>query len=305
MGKASFGFGVPTTFTSGRIDAQDIRRMVRVAEQGGLRVIAVGDHLNWYSGTLEATTVLGFLAAETDLDLLANVIVLPLRNPYLMAKTAATIASLAAGEFSLGVGVGGANESEYAALGVDPSDRGARMDASLAILSDLLRGDGVDVDGPFHRCRAAPLDPPARVPILIGGRGPAALRRAATLADGWSAAWLRPEQFDRRAREIERELRRLGRPVEQFRFVAHARLAFGRDADDAWREPGEHMRRHYESGVVEAFRRHTICGPPGEVAAELARYAGAGAQQIVVTFASQDHTRDLRRFCDEVMPLMP
>lgn len=298
------GYGIPTMFTAGPIGPADIRRMLRTAEEGGLATIAVGDHLNWYSGTLEAVTVLGFLAAETDLHLQANVIVLPLRNPYLIAKGAATIATLAAGGFSLGVGVGGEHEAEYQALGVEAGNRGSRMDEALPIVASLLRGEAVDVDGEYYHCRAAPLDPPASVPVLIGGRGPAALRRAAEVGDGWSSAWVRPDQFRRRADRIRQGLRIAGRSADDFRFVAHARIAFGRDASDAWAHASEYLSLHYGTEAVEAFRRHTICGEPSKVANALNDYRDAGAEEVIVTFASDDHARDLQRFCDEVMPLI-
>lgn len=65
------------------------------------------------------------------------------------------------------------------------------------------------------------------------------------------------------------------------------------------------MADHYGTTDVGPFQRQTVCGTPRDVADELIRYLDVGVGRIIITFASMDHTRDLERFCDEVMPLLP
>ena len=100
----------------------------------------------------------------------------------------------------LGVGVGGEDRHEIEICGVDPRTRGRRTDESLAALRALLSGEATSHRGEFFQfedARIAPApDPP--VPIVIGGRSDAAIRRAAVHGDGWLGVWCSPKRKFRR-----------------------------------------------------------------------------------------------------------
>ena len=116
-----------------------------------------------------------------------------------------SITQLAPGRLVLGVGLGGDDAHELEVCGVDPRTRGRRMDECLTILRRLLAGDPVDFDGDLisvHDGRVLP-PPPQPVPVLIGGRSDAALRRAARFGDGWLGVFVTPDRYDDIRRRVE------------------------------------------------------------------------------------------------------
>jgi len=120
-----------------------------------------------------------------------SVLVVPMRNPVYLAKQVATLDRLSGGRVLLGVGVGWQRE-EFEALGVQTFDqRGEVTDEWLTLMRRLWSEDVVEQRGRFYQHGPIMVRPaPARAggpPILVGGNGPRALRRAATLGDGWHA----------------------------------------------------------------------------------------------------------------------
>ena len=155
---------------------------------------------------LEALMTLSFVAAATaKIGLGTEVLVLPQRQPTLVAKQVSTLDTLSGGRVRLGVGVGW-QFAEYEALGEPFSDRGRRMDEAIKLLKHYWRDAQVDFDGEFYRADAIAMEPKPpqgeRLPIWIGGSTPAALRRVAELGDGWLAPALTTIEDIQAAREI-------------------------------------------------------------------------------------------------------
>src|SRR3954454_8893270 len=122
---------------------------------------------------------------------------LPLRHPVPVARQLATIAELAPGRLTLGVGIGGEGPHEVEVSGVDMTARGRRMDECLRILRDLATGTPSDFDGKFFSHSDALIlpAPSPSIPLIVGGRSDAAVRRAATLGDGWLGIWVSPRRY--------------------------------------------------------------------------------------------------------------
>jgi probable F420-dependent oxidoreductase len=140
---------------------------------------------------LEALATLAFCAAITErIGLGTEVLVLPQRQPALVAKQISTIDTLSGGRVRLGVGVGW-QESEFEALGADFSHRGRVMDEAIRLLRVCWREKQIDFPGRYIKAEAIAMEPkPPRAggpPIWVGGGSPAALKRAGTLGDGWLA----------------------------------------------------------------------------------------------------------------------
>ncbi|MFF1837377.1 LLM class F420-dependent oxidoreductase [Streptomyces sp. NPDC058231] len=147
--------------------------------------IAVPADADW----LDPMLALTFAAAVTSrIELASGVLLLPEHNPVLVAKQAASLDVLSAGRFSLGVGTGWSAE-EFAALGVPFAKRGRRTEEYLAAMRTLWSQDPASFTGEFIRFEAIRVNPkPLRgghLPVVIGGNSDVALRRAATLTDGW------------------------------------------------------------------------------------------------------------------------
>jgi alkanesulfonate monooxygenase SsuD/methylene tetrahydromethanopterin reductase-like flavin-dependent oxidoreductase (luciferase family) len=295
------GLMVPSIFVQQPLKGDELRAFVRTADEAGVASLMVGDHLNWYCGTFECLTLASFVGAMTRARVGTNVLVLPLRQPFVVAKMAATLAHLTDGRFALGVGVGGEHPAEFEALGIPPERRGARTDEGLALIRRLLKGEHVDVEGQFVSARGAHLDPNPGFALLLGGRSEAALRRVARYGDGWSSAWVRPDQFRQARAQITELTREAGRDPERFEWVAHARVVLGRTQDEAWDDASAYLARYYNADPGP-FRGHTIAGPPESAIEKIGAYFEAGADEVLVTFAARDVVGQQQRFVNDVLP---
>ena len=130
---------------------------------------------------------IGAMAAVTaQVHFVTGVYVLPLRNPFLVAKAVTTAAVIAQGRVALGVGAGWMKE-EFDLLEQEFRTRGRRMDEMIEVLRKLWRGGWVEHHGEFYdfdRLEMSPV-PEEPTPIYVGGLSEPALRRAATRGDGW------------------------------------------------------------------------------------------------------------------------
>ena len=177
------------------VTGEGVVRLARAAEAAGFDGYGFTDHpaptQAWLDAcghdALEPFVALGVVAAVTStIRLIPNIVVLPYRNPFVVAKAAATLDSLSGGRFTLATGVGYL-EGEYAALGVDHSQRAALFDEALEVLGRVWAGDAISFEGAGFRAESitAHPRPSAPVPIWIGGNSAAARRRVAAHGDGW------------------------------------------------------------------------------------------------------------------------
>ena len=134
----------------------------------------------------DAFVVLAYLSALTHtVKLGTSVLALPYRNPLVSAKMIATLDSLSEGRVILGVGVGGAPD-EFEALGIPSDQRGPRASEYLRIMIELWISDHSYYQGRFSGVRLAPMpQQQPHLPIWIGGRSDAALRRDVCFGDAW------------------------------------------------------------------------------------------------------------------------
>ena len=152
---------------------------------------------------LETFMTLSHLAAVTSrVTLGTEVLVLPQRQPTLVAKQVSTLDTLSGGRVRLGIGVGW-QESEYDALGEDFHTRGARMDEAIRLLRACWSDAQIDFAGKHYQVTAMGMEPKPpqgrRLPIWVGGRSEPAYRRVAQLGDGWLAGGMPDVETTRRA----------------------------------------------------------------------------------------------------------
>jgi probable F420-dependent oxidoreductase len=159
---------------------------------GSVYPFATDGRATWPTTTpyVEALVALAAAAAVTGRVRLGTaVLVLPQRNPVLLAKQVASIAVMSGGRVALGVGAGWLRE-EFAALDAPFEARGARMDEWLALLRECWTGRPAEYRGAYYHLPADTFvlpAPPAPIPLYVGGHSPVALRRAGRLGDGWLA----------------------------------------------------------------------------------------------------------------------
>lgn len=196
-------------FAQGMIgaDPRDWPYLAAVAEEVGFDSVAVSDHVVYpsylsskYPYTPDGTPLfspeeawpdpwvaIGAMAAVTTrLRFVTNVYVLPLRNPFVVAKAVGTAAFLSNDRVGLGIGAGWMAE-EFELMEQPFAKRGRRMDEMLEVIRGLWAGGMFEHHGEFYdfdpvEMRPAPTKP---VPVYVGGHSEVAFRRAARLGDGW------------------------------------------------------------------------------------------------------------------------
>ncbi len=194
------------------IGPESIVGQARLAEELGYAGVWVPDHLlppepygDVYGGVYEALMLLSHIAAVTSrVTLGTTVIIAPLREPVLLAKQLATLERLAPGRVVFGVGVGW-DASEFDAVGVPFSQRGARTDETIDLVRTLHRGE-TPRENQFFGSAAGVFEPrpTAPLPIMVGGMTGPAFRRAARVADRWQAFGLSPQEFRTRREDLDR-----------------------------------------------------------------------------------------------------
>ena len=136
----------------------------------------------------EILVVFGYIAGiAPELELVTGVVIAPQRQTALLAKQAAEVDLLTNGKFRLGLGIGW-NFVEYEALGEDFTNRGRRFEEQIELMRRLWTEPVFDYEGRWHTITAAGINPlPVQrpIPIWIGASAERALRRAATVADGF------------------------------------------------------------------------------------------------------------------------
>jgi probable F420-dependent oxidoreductase len=179
------------------VSGPGVGEVAAAAEAAGFHGLGFTDHpaptQRWLEAgghdALDPFVALGFAAARTaTLRLIPNIVVLPYRNPFLVAKAGATLDLLSGGRFTLAVGAGYL-KAEFAALGVDFDARNDLLDEALDVIRAIWTTNDVTFEGRHFTARGITAHPrPASLPhppIWIGGNTGRARRRVATHGDGW------------------------------------------------------------------------------------------------------------------------
>lgn len=268
------------------------------AEQLGFDAVWAGDHLACPAPVLDAPICLAAAAAVTErVSLGLSVMLVGLRQPAWLAKQLATIDALSHGRLKLGVGVGGEFPDEFEAVGAPLSRRGARLDETLAVLPDLLTGRPVDHAGAALTLRVPALEPAMSrpPPILVGGRGDAALRRTARFGDAWLPMWLTAEKLSHRAEQLAELADANGRPRPGLALLLGVHV--DPDRSRARREAASYLAGQYGL-ALQAVERWSALGSIDRVAECVAAYRAAGVQEFVLMALARDPIRQHERLAE-------
>lgn len=181
-----------------------------------------------YTDWPDPWVMIGALATITKrLRFTNNVFVLPMRNPFLVAKAVSTAAIVSDNRVTLGVGVGWSKD-EFGLMQQDFHTRGKRTDEMIAVMKKLWSGEMVSHSGPFYpfeplEMNPAPTEP---VPMWIGGISQAALRRAARLGDGWITDLQTSDEIIDCIEQVQRLRKEFGRDQRPFEVMATPSDAF-------------------------------------------------------------------------------
>jgi probable F420-dependent oxidoreductase len=300
-------FGVTARLSTRAI----IRRTTALLEEIGFQSVWAGDHIAFTSPILDPMLGLAQAAAMSDtLQIGTGVFLLPLRSAAAAAKLGASLDHLSEGRFIFGIGAGGEFPREFAACGVSPTERGARLTEGIEVMRKLWSGKPVSHHGKVWHFDEVHMQPapvtPGGPPIWCGGRSEAALRRAGTLADGWMSYVVTPEQFAKGLATIDAARTEAGRAADPF---GTAHLLFTRLDDSyerAWDDATALLSQRYAMDFRKAAERYCAMGDPETVAATLRKFHAAGVRHVILDMLGTPEEREaqLRRFAKEVRPLI-
>lgn len=282
------GVSVPHYRPFGRRDT--VLAVIDAAEELGFDSVWTTDHIvvprsmpDPYGEMLESLTVLGVAAGRTSRLLLGtSVIVLPQREPLLLAKQVATLHHLSAGRVMLGVGVGWL-EREFEALGAPFKRRGVATTEAIALLRTIWEGGPEDAADPLADLVFSPTnDGLPRIPVFVGGNSDLALARAAQSGDGWHA---------------------VNRTVDEVASGVAAMRSHGVHT------PVVQLRLPIIPGdpAPDASSDRALTGTAREMIFRIKDYERAGVSHVTVDPTPGDRDaflRDLRWIADEVLPFV-
>jgi alkanesulfonate monooxygenase SsuD/methylene tetrahydromethanopterin reductase-like flavin-dependent oxidoreductase (luciferase family) len=245
----------------------------------GMDHVATGDHVMFQGGLGSdgLTDAASLVTANDSLGVYLAVYLLVLRHPLLVARQLLTVAQLGPGRLTLGVGIAGDDRREVAACGVDPKTRGRRMDEALDIVRQLLTGKPVSYEGAFFSLDEAALLPvlDEPIPLVVGGRSEAALRRAGRFGDGWLGIWTSARRCAEALETVEAFGVEAGRRDVAWQHGMSFWCGFGADKAVARGHVAPVMEGFYRVPFA-SFERHVPHGTPAEVADYVAPYIEAG-----------------------------
>jgi alkanesulfonate monooxygenase SsuD/methylene tetrahydromethanopterin reductase-like flavin-dependent oxidoreductase (luciferase family) len=266
------------------------------AAESGIDHLAVGDHVSFhvgigFDGLVHATTL---LAMQARLPVHVAVYLLALRHPVVVARMLSTISEIAPGRLTLGIGVGGEDRHEMEICGVDPGTRGRRTDEAMQALRALQTGEVVSFGGEhiaFERAQVLPAPSPA-VPLVVGGRSDAAVRRAGRYGDGWLGIWVSAARYASVVAQVGEIAAEAGRADLPTDHQLNVWCGFGHDRAAAVAHLAPAMSTLYAT-PFDRFERYSPSGRPSQVAEALLPYVQAGCRSFNLIIPDPEPLRAL------------
>lgn len=302
----------------------DLVSQTQFIEELGFDTVAVGERHFYEGGFLDPLTLMTTLARETtSVDLMTNVLLLPIYHPIHLGERIANIDRVADGRTRWGLSLG-YRESELTNFGVALDDRVSRFMESIHLLKQLLAGDRVTYEGDHFAVTDAFLDPqPVQTPrpkLSGGGRADVAIKRAAFRCDGFTAAESNPPALAADIETYEAALGEAGKPVDDGHvsvmvdgFVAETEAAAYDGAEPTlldlyeryaqWGNPG------YDRPNWTDIEDQILVGSVEQVIEQLEAYREAGVDHVLfrTQFPGMDDEtarRSIATFGDEVLPAL-
>ncbi len=282
---------------------------VRV-EQLGYESIWVWDHIllgvDPYFPILDSLSVLTAVAAHTErIRLGTDILVLPARNPVVLAKQLSTIDHISNGRLTLGV-ASGWYKREFDAIGVPFHKRGNIMDQNLDILTRLWQEDSVTGSYPPYELAEAVMSPKPvqkpRPPILIGGYVDRVLQRAGVVGDGWLTYYYTPEGFAKSWDKVRRFAEEAGRDPDTLRSINQLPIYIGKSRDDVKDLMQEWLTTEWDfAGWSDSTAASAVIGTVDDCVEQLQGHLDVGVQQITLVPYRFD-MEQIEQIAEEIIP---
>jgi alkanesulfonate monooxygenase SsuD/methylene tetrahydromethanopterin reductase-like flavin-dependent oxidoreductase (luciferase family) len=331
VSRPSFGLTLSNrAVVLGVVKAADLLELAVEAEaSGAFDAVWAGDSL-LAKPRLESVTLLSALAGATrrvrlGVGCMATFVH---RHPVMLAHEWASLDVISGGRSWLAVCLGGPDEMsvaqalEHRVMGVQASERVARLEEGIVILRKLFHETGASHAGRFYRFENVTLQPqPVQQPCPIwiasnptgltwkGGASAAepvverGLRRVARYADGWMTNKLSPEEFRRQWSRVAAMAREEGRDPSKLGSALYHNIHVDEDRQRALEQTKKFLDTYYTSNFSPAFvEGWTVAGGPKDCIEQLRAFFDAGVGHMALRLTSWDQKGQLRRFLDEVAP---
>ena len=286
-------FGMAARNFTAYPEMQDARALVDYGvrmEQLGFDSLWVWDHIvlgvepNF--PIIEALTVLTAVAARTTkIKLGTGILVLPMRNPVILAKQLSSIDQLSNGRLIMGM-ASGWYRREFDTVGVPFEQRGKIMDENLEILTRFWTEDMVKVEIRDYKIAAGVMYPKPvqkpRPPILIGGYVDRVLKRAAVNGDGWLTYFYRPEDFAKSWGKIRGFAQEAGKDPDSLLNGAQLPIMVGKSRAAVESEMMDWLGKEWDfASWSDSTKDSAILGTVEECVEQLKAHQAAGVQKII------------------------
>jgi alkanesulfonate monooxygenase len=235
---------------------------------------------------IESLTVLTAVAARTSrIKLGTGILVLPLRNPVLLAKQLGSMDQLSNGRLLMGM-ASGWYKREFDAMGIPFERRGKIMDANLEILRALWTEPSVSGEWGPHKVSKAVMYPKPvqqpQIPILIGGYVDRVLKRAATVGDGWLTYFYTPEAFTKSWTKIRAFAEEAGKASNALKNAAQLPIMVGPSRAAVEGEMMDWLNKEWDfPSNSDCSRDSAIMGTVDECVEQLEAHHEVGVQKII------------------------
>ena len=282
---------------------------VRV-EQLGYESIWVWDHIllgvDPYFPILDSLSILTAVAARTErIRLGTGVLVLPARNPVVLAKQLSSIDQISNGRLTLGL-ASGWYKREFDAIGVPFNKRGNIMDQNLEILTRLWQEDPVTGSYPPYELAEAVLSPKPvqkpRPPILIGGYVDRVLKRAGVVGDGWLTYYYTVEGFAKSWDKVRQFAEEAGKDPDTLRSINQLPIYIGKSRDDVKDLMQEWLTTEWDfAGWSDSTAASAVIGTVDDCIEQLQAHLDVGVQQITLVPYRFDREQ-IEQIAEEIIP---
>jgi alkanesulfonate monooxygenase SsuD/methylene tetrahydromethanopterin reductase-like flavin-dependent oxidoreductase (luciferase family) len=309
----SYGFLLPTREFVMNQPTPDVSGIIDLAERAealNFDSVWVGDSI-LARPRLEAFTTLAAVAARARRVKVGTAVLLPaLRHPVVMANEAANLDLLSEGRLILGLGIAAkmpAVRAEFEACGVSIDHRLGIFEETVTLMRRLWREPSVTFSGRHFQLQDVSLGlrpyNASGIPMWIAGSVDNSLRRVARLGDGWYPNPLSPQIFAEQSQQLDGFAREAGRDPQELHRCVYTTLNINDDAAQAERETKTFVENYYNAPYDVIGRMMSFYyGTPDTCITWLRGFVAAGAQTIVIRFASPDQVGQLERCAADILP---
>ncbi len=303
---AKVGLLIPGSFSGQPPQLSEFTEFFRRADDLGFHSLWVIDRIFHSVNVLDPLTLLTCAATVTSRVRLGTaVLLLAFRNPVLTAKVTASLDYLSGGRLTLGVSLGG-RDNEFESLGVPINQRVGRLRENLTVMRKLWTEQNVTFHGRYYHLDNVNIDPkpPQKpsIPIFMGGRAEAVLKRSVEEADGWIAGGQgTPETFHEAWQKVQGYARAAGKDPEAVEAGKLLYIAVGDDRARCQEQLRAFTHAYY--GPQYDVETNCIFGSPKDCAAKIQRFIDAGAKTLMLGPTWPDVVQ-VTQIATEVVPLL-